>query len=385
MRVLVLTSPGLGHVFPTVPLSWALRSAGHEVLYAATGPGDGASGAGLPVIDVAPGVDIRGVFMNAAKEMPAVVNSDILRQLSSDDALRMVSELFSRVSAPAADGAVELARNWRPDLVVHSSLQACGPLVGGVLGIPVVEHSIGLGLDPRVQTALAEGLGEHYAKYDARPAERVARINLAPDSLFRGAHAVAKPVADWLLRCVPYNGKADLPGWLLKPVERTRVAVTLGTVSPQTGGVDGLRHVVDAAAEVDAEFVLALGDDVDTTALGTLPSNVRAEGWIPLNALLATSAALIHHGGAGTTLTALAAGVPQLVMPDGADRFRNAELVRDRGAGLEVAAADVKPDTLTTLLGDPDLATAATEVRDEIAALPSPADLVTPITEFVAG
>src|SRR5205807_3879978 len=110
------TSPGLGHVFPTVPLSWALRSAGHEVLYASTGPGDGVSGAGLPVVDVAPGTDVRGIFMNAAKDLPEMANSDVLRRLGSDDALRIVSELFARVSAPAADGAVELARNWRPDL-----------------------------------------------------------------------------------------------------------------------------------------------------------------------------------------------------------------------------------------------------------------------------
>ena len=44
--------------------------------------------------------------------------------------------------------------------------------------------------------------------------------------------------------------------------------------------------------------MLALGD-VDTSALGTLPPQVRVAGWIPLNALLPSCAAIIHHGGAG--------------------------------------------------------------------------------------
>jgi len=37
VRVLVTTSPGLGHTFATIPLSWALRAAGHEVLFATAG------------------------------------------------------------------------------------------------------------------------------------------------------------------------------------------------------------------------------------------------------------------------------------------------------------------------------------------------------------
>src|SRR4051812_8539411 len=37
MKVLVTASPGLGHMLPMVPISWALRAAGHEVLLAMSG------------------------------------------------------------------------------------------------------------------------------------------------------------------------------------------------------------------------------------------------------------------------------------------------------------------------------------------------------------
>lgn len=35
MRVLFTTTPGRGHFFPMVPLAWALRCAGHQVVVAA--------------------------------------------------------------------------------------------------------------------------------------------------------------------------------------------------------------------------------------------------------------------------------------------------------------------------------------------------------------
>src|SRR3954449_13101551 len=67
VRALFATSPGLGHVFPTISLAHALRAAGHEVLVATAG-GKEAANAGLHVVDTAPGVDIGAVFQQAASE-----------------------------------------------------------------------------------------------------------------------------------------------------------------------------------------------------------------------------------------------------------------------------------------------------------------------------
>jgi hypothetical protein len=41
MRALFVAGPGVGHVFPMVPLAWALRGRGHDVLVATAGPGPG--------------------------------------------------------------------------------------------------------------------------------------------------------------------------------------------------------------------------------------------------------------------------------------------------------------------------------------------------------
>jgi UDP:flavonoid glycosyltransferase YjiC (YdhE family) len=91
---------------------------------------------------------------------------------------------------------------------------------------------------------------------------------------------------------------------------------------------------------------------------------------------LACADAIVHHGGAGTVLAALAFGVPQLVIPGPGDRRHNGELVARRGAGL--TGAPVR-STIIRLLADDGLRSAAAEVRAEIAAMPDPADVATAV------
>ncbi len=60
---------------------------------------------------------------------------------------------------------------------------------------------------------------------------------------------------------------------------------------------------------------------------------VRAFNYVPFSKVLPRAAALVHHGGIGTTAQALAAGVPQLVVPFAHDQPDNAARVRRLGVG----------------------------------------------------
>jgi rhamnosyltransferase subunit B len=64
-----------------------------------------------------------------------------------------------------------------------------------------------------------------------------------------------------------------------------------------------------------------------------LPSGVRQFDYVPFSMVLPRCAALIHHGGIGTTAQALAAGLPQLVVPLTHDQPDNAVRVRRLGVG----------------------------------------------------
>ncbi len=85
--------------------------------------------------------------------------------------------------------------------------------------------------------------------------------------------------------------------------------------------------------EVDAEIILHLPANARSD-LRSLPPNVRCGDWhrwaFSLNAAPRDG---FHHGGAGSTLTALHAGIPQIVFWSGADRPVNARAVVERGCG----------------------------------------------------
>ncbi len=69
-----------------------------------------------------------------------------------------------------------------------------------------------------------------------------------------------------------------------------------------------------------------------------LPAQILYREYAPMNTLLPRSAALVHHGGIGTTAEALAAGIPQLVVPYAYDQFDNGERLRRLGCGASIKA-----------------------------------------------
>jgi len=66
----------------------------------------------------------------------------------------------------------------------------------------------------------------------------------------------------------------------------------------------------------------------------SLPAHMFLADFIPFREIFPRCAAVVHHGGIGTTAEALAAGTPQLIMPLGFDQLDNGDRVRRFGVGL---------------------------------------------------
>jgi UDP:flavonoid glycosyltransferase YjiC (YdhE family) len=115
-----------------------------------------------------------------------------------------------------------------------------------------------------------------------------------------------------------------------------------------------------------------------------VPDTVTVLPWVPQADLLPHTDLVAHHGGSGTTLGAVAAGVPQLLLPQGADQFLNAGAVADSGAGKQLidADADAITETARILLSDGTIAAAARALAQEIAAMPSPQELAVRLPEW---
>lgn len=82
----------------------------------------------------------------------------------------------------------------------------------------------------------------------------------------------------------------------------------------------------------------------------TLPPNIFYAEFAPFEKLFPISAAVVHHGGIGTTSQALRAGIPQLVLPIAFDQLDNALKVKSMGAGLFIKTWRATPGRIAQKL-----------------------------------
>ncbi|UKY51782.1 nucleotide disphospho-sugar-binding domain-containing protein [Streptomyces inhibens] len=369
MRVLFHTAPIATHTLPLVPLAWAMRSAGHDVVFATSGEGAVVRKAGLCTVGIAPDFEIRDLFAPLFERHQGLFES---REPTAAETATL-DEIYGALNSRLAPGLIEAAEKWRPDVVIHDTSAIAGALCAAVLGVPAIQHDIAVessrGLRERVVAWMPEALDRFGVT--GLPADEPV-INIVPPSVEPDGQY------GWPMRNVPYSGSAPLAD-LTVTNSRPTVAVTMGLT---TGDMGPVGRIIDAAREVDADFLLALSG-FDPSEYGTLPPNVQALGWTPLADLLPHCTAVINHGGAGTVLAAMAVGVPQLIFPGGIGHYRTAEAISRRGVGLLGHTDEIGPALFRRFLDDDKLRRAAAEVQAENEAMPSPADLVPRIVGLV--
>jgi UDP:flavonoid glycosyltransferase YjiC (YdhE family) len=133
---------------------------------------------------------------------------------------------------------------------------------------------------------------------------------------------------------------------------------------------------------------VTIGEQNDVSSLGQQPANVHVERWLPLPLLLPRCTAAVCHAGSGTTLAALGAGLPLLLLPQGADQFQNAAACARAGVARVITpdafSAESVAAELANLVCDARYRLAAQRVRGEIAAMLSPAAVVPFLEDLVS-
>jgi UDP:flavonoid glycosyltransferase YjiC (YdhE family) len=179
------------------------------------------------------------------------------------------------------------------------------------------------------------------------------------------------------LRPVGWNEPGDLPAGVAgRDRSRPLIYLTLGTAM---GSVPILREAIAGLAVLDADLLVATGPTVQVDALGDVPANARFHAWVPQAALLPHVDLVVHHGGSGTMLGAFGAGLPQLVLPQGADQFTNADAVLELGVGARLLGGEITAGAVTEhtrrLLTDASVTAAVRRLAAEVADMPSPAEV----------
>ena len=413
MRVLIAVWPLSAHLYPTVATAWALQAKGHEVRVAShpalvgdiTAAGLQAVALGTP--ETAP--ELSGLMGHMLPDAERDALGAALGVDPDDVNWRTFSSWFlasSQIFLPregaaerdwtSAEALVSVAERWRPDLVLWDPNLPAAAVAARVSGAAQARLLWGpdvLGwavaqADGRRAELAAAGLTDPVTELVAATAHRY-RVQVDRELLLGSFTVDPTPLGMRLgpfgartldVRRIPYSGAAEVPPWLLEPPARPRVAVTLGTTQRSFNNdydiVDTLLQVVDGL-DIDAVATL---DDSQLEGR-PVPSNMRVVDFVPLATLLPTCSAIVHHGGIGTLTTAIAHGVPQLVVSRerAAAYATNAEYVGASGAGL---AYDVQtgPEELAKhllrVLTEPGFVEGADRLQREWAAMPTPHELV---------
>jgi UDP:flavonoid glycosyltransferase YjiC (YdhE family) len=350
VRVLFAATRGAGHVGPLVPFAHACVRAGHEVIVAAPA-------------SAAPVVGRTGLPHRAVGEAPHELVEDVLwaRSSSPEDVIRDVFVgLHARTALP---GMIEAIADWRPDVIVRESMELASVLTADRLEVPVVR--VGIHLDSATDST---GWLEDVA---------ASALGVFADRLREGPLLTRSPgdEEDGVHRFRTNMPRRRSPQF---------VYVTFGSEAPHSPHFPGVyREAAEELAALDVPVLMTIGDRREPAELGPLPPNVRVERWVAHADVMPRAAAIVSHGGSGSTLTALAAGVPQAFVPLFVDGPANARRVAELGAGI-LAGDDLAAD-VRALIDDPRYALKAAAVADEIAALPPVDDAVALIQRSAAG
>ncbi len=353
VRILFVGNPLYGHLNPLLPLARAAHAAGHSVVVA--------TGA-----DLTPLAQREGLSTWSAGSTHAQAGGN--RQASWLDyfeagAHQRIAHLLPRCTA------------WRPDLVIHEETELAGPVLAAAMGVRAIVHGLGPVPPLRLLPWFAAALG------------RLAPTGLATEvfSAWRGATYLhpcppglgvdQEPIWTDVLPLRPVTpGQADDPA-LTSRIDRLpharSVFVTLGTV--YSGNTAALVAAVQGLRSLAINLIVAIGPEGDPSLLQGCGDHVLVERHVPLASVLRRCDVVVSQGGSGVMLGALALGLPQLMLPQGADQFRNAEVCARTGAALALVPPAATPQAINAsvrrLLEEACFVHAAQVLQDQIAAM----------------
>jgi rhamnosyltransferase subunit B len=386
----ILTPVGsAGDVLPFVVIGAELRRRGHRVSLLAPETFAGSvSAAGLELVQVGTAEDFEAATKNPdlwhPRRGPAVV--------------------FKEVASHLRDGYAALERVYEPDatMLVGHSLSFFTRVFEETHRVPAVtvhlapsvfrsnfnQSRLPFGLDitpwPRwakrafwwagdrfaIDPAIAPSLNAWRRELGLAPVSRIFNTWLHSPQRVLGLFPewFAPPQPDW-------PPQLRLAGFLLSDDDAVKVAEPAGeppiVFTPGSANRHAARFFTTAIAATArmgrrAVLVTSYRDHLPRS----LPDHVEHVNWASFRALFRRAAAVVHHGGIGTCAQALAAGVPQVVMPLGFDQPDNALRTSRLGVADVIPPERFTPArvaaALERLLADSDVRAACTRWRDRV-------------------
>jgi UDP:flavonoid glycosyltransferase YjiC (YdhE family) len=332
------TRGSTGHVMPLAPFGHACLRAGHEVMVAAQRQHRA-------------NVERAGLTCVALADPPADQWMPLLEQFARLDVdaahARMIGEYFAQLDTRATlPGLRTIVEEWQPDIIVRESWEFASTLVAELHEIPLVRVGLGLAAVEELSAGLAATGLEPIRAQLGLPSDAAGDrlratpyFTIVPEAL--EDPAIATP--SFIRRFAPATPAvaAALPDWW-PGNDAPLVYLSFGTVTASSHLPYFpvlYRAAIDALAGLDVRILVTVGEDRDPGELGPLPSNVQVERWVANDRVGPHAAAIVCHGGYGSSLGALWHGVPMVVLPlFSSDQRANADAIARAGAGVALAS-----------------------------------------------
>lgn len=385
MRVLCSTTPVEGAFAPFVPLGLALVRAGHEVIVA--------TGSDLQRRVAEQGF-AGAIAGPTAMESGAAARADpIVQGASPGEQLQFNSAMFGEIiPARKLPALRELADAFAPDLVLHPPVDLAGPLLAAERRLPSGCCGYLHPLGAQVLNAMAERVAPLWEQAGLVPDPyaglyRSRYLDPCPPTL-RSDRGAAEPIAQPIRPEIPGDPQASLPAWVEQLGSRPTLYVSLGTVR-LFNQLSVFQRLLEELVKEDIELVVTVSELHDPAALGELPPTAHVEQWLPLASILPRCDAVLCHAGTGTTLAALTAGLPLVLVPQGADQFTNAKSCQAAGVARALLPAEVTPtavrDAVRSVLATDSAERAVAQlIAVEIVQMPPATDVALSITKRTA-
>jgi UDP:flavonoid glycosyltransferase YjiC (YdhE family) len=376
MRVLFTGVPALGHVLPLLPLARAFQRQEHEVSI-------------MVPPSMAPAFQVeRAELLANGADMPSIV-AELTRRTCVDPKAGLTpaieTEFFAgtRVDLSASQ-SLTVARAWRPDLIIHDMYDLVAPLVAAALNVPSALFMLGptgsdvngrCGYSPEFARAADSILAERYRARGLTPQPAKWVLDVCPPALRQDNWRVPR---GWIpLRPEAHRLPDGTPTPPVQPLRgKSRILVTFGTVFADPVMLSPILRALSASGR---SLRVTLGGSTSIGNYDVDDHRVNFEPFLPLHELLTGIELVVAAGGAGTTLATLGAGIPMVIVPQGADQFVYAERAAAAGAALQFLPDAVSPGAVTravrTVLADPSFRAGARKIAEQVSAMP-PADEV---------
>jgi UDP:flavonoid glycosyltransferase YjiC (YdhE family) len=392
MKLMFVSTSGVGHVLPMLGLALAARHRGHAVAWATAADawpllhanGITTLAAGVPFAQCR--AETRARWPQAPSAGRAQAAHAFPHQFGTVIFEHMLQDLGAAIDA------------FEPDLVVNETGALAAPLVARQHGVAHITHAFGLPIPSDILHAATRAVAPawHAAGLHVPPCAGLyeqGAIEIAPPSL-QAAHG-HKPQAlrVWQQQAASVAGSVasrqinglseSLVNFLQADRTQPLVYCTFGTLFDHG---PAFARMLQALAAVAVRFVVTSVSQSAATLLWPLAPNVYLCGYVPQHLLLPHCQAVLSHAGSGTMFGALAHGLPQLCLPQGADQFRNADALVTCGAALMLEGDHTTDSHIAAavqrLLQEPDLRLRAQALAQESAAMPTPDEVVTALESF---